>query len=132
MIRLLRCWGVALFLGAIGLGITAGLVPDVPPGRQLSEFDRTLHILLPWIIVTLLMTVVAGALYRDRADPGRRLAGILLVPLLMTLGMAATGFPAAAGHTAAMMYLVAGVLGSALGLNLANLMSEKEHFSGYW
>jgi hypothetical protein len=108
------------------------LAPEAAPGRRPSEFDQTLRILLPWVIVTLLMTVAAGALYRSRAEPGRRLTGMLLVPLLMTLGIALIGFPGEGGHAAAMMYLVAGALGSVLGLNLAGLMSEKEHFSGYW
>jgi hypothetical protein len=132
MIRMLRCWGVALFVGVIGLGITADLTPDIPPGRQLSELDLTLRILLPWILVTLVMAVAAGALYRQRGEPRRRLAGILLVPVLMTLVVAVAGFPGAAGHAAATMYVVAGALGSVLGLSLANLMDEKEHFSGYW
>lgn len=129
MVRLLRCWGVALFVGIIGLGIMSQVAPEAPPGRRPSEFDQTLRILLPWVIVTLLMTVIAGALYRDRAAPGRRLAGILLVPVFVTLVIAVIWSP---WHGGTLMCLVAGALGSVLGLNLANLMGEKEHFSGYW
>jgi hypothetical protein len=132
---MLRCWGVALFVGIIGLGIMSQLTPEMAPGRRPTELDQTLRVLLPWVVITLLMTIVAGALYRDRAAPGRRLAGILLIPLLVTLIIAVAGSPGDGGWSgpaATVMYLVAGGLGSALGLSLANLMSEKEYFSEYW
>ena len=132
MIRLLRCWGIDLFVGLIGLGITAHLTPQVAPGRHIPELDQTLRILLPWTIITLVMTVIAGALYRERSEPSRRLIAILLVPLLMTLIVAITGFPGEGGFVWRVVYLLAGLLGTVLGLSLANQMSEEKPFPGYW
>jgi hypothetical protein len=135
MVRLFQCWGIALFVGAIGLVITVRLAPTTAPGRHVSEFDQAVRISLPWIIASLLMAVLAGALYRDRSKPLQRLLGVLLMPVLLTLAGTAAGYVEGATFIAVVTHLVTGGLGAVLGLGLANLMSgkgQKERLPGYW
>jgi hypothetical protein len=132
MIRLLRAWGVAFFVWLVGAAITAGIAPTPRPGASIDGLSQLLRVHLPWIILSLVMALAAGALYRERDGAVRRAVAILGMPLLATVIGAVAGFSGATTLAAAGLYLIEGVFGAALGLLVANSFGEREQAVSYW
>lgn len=134
MVRLLAAWGAAAIMWLVGFAVVGNLAAgSAANGGSLSDFDRLTRLDLPWIVISVLMVVAAGAVRRDRTNTARWLAGVLPIPLLAT----AVGLVAPLGGDgdalSTVMYLVEGVAGAAIGLPMAALVSVKgERRDGYW
>ncbi|RFU41920.1 hypothetical protein DZF91_09285 [Actinomadura logoneensis] len=129
-LRALAGWFAAAAIWLVGFAVVANLSSGVANERTIPAFDRLTRIDLPWVVISLLMVLAAGLVYRDLTRPGRWLAVVLLVPALTTvLGVAA---PAAGGTslTAGLLYIVEGAAGAGLGLFGARLVGHREEQQG--
>ena len=133
MIRLLGAWAAALAVWLVGFAIVARLASGAPGGGAPSGLDRVVRVDLPWVLISISMVVVAGAVQRDRTRPVRWFAGILLIPVLaIVLGMAAP-IGGDGDSLSAVLYLAEGVAGVAVGSAGAAVLSVKtEERGGYW
>ncbi|MEV4255848.1 hypothetical protein AB0J52_22040 [Spirillospora sp. NPDC049652] len=125
-LRAVGGWFAAAAIWLVGFAVVANLSTDASDERTLSAFDRLTRLDLPWVVISLLMVVATGAVYRDMSRLGRWLAVILLMPVLTTaLGVLA---PAAGGTSAVagLLYVVEGAAGAGLGLLGARLIGSRE------
>ncbi|GGQ15812.1 hypothetical protein BKA00_006682 [Actinomadura coerulea] len=134
MVRVLGAWGAALAVWLLGFSIVARLAAGAGGGGEpLSDLDRILRLDLPWILVSVSMVVVAGAVQRDRTRRARWLASVLAVPLLALLAGVAAPVGGDADALSAVLYVAEGVAGAAGGLALAALFGAgREELGGYW
>ena len=134
MVRMLGAWGAALIVWLLGFLIVARLAAGAGGGGEpLSDLDRIVRLDLPWILVSVSMVVVAGAVQRDRARRVRWLASVLAVPLLAVLAGVAAPVGGGTDALSAVLYVAEGVAGTAGGLALAALVGvDREELGGYW
>jgi hypothetical protein len=133
MARLCAAWGAALLVWLVGFAVVARLMPPIAPGDHISDFDKTVRLHVPWIVISTLMALVAGALYTDRSRLVRRWSAIFLVPALATLAGLVAGLAGRTAVPGAFLYLAEGVAGVLIGTVLTNLMTAKETAtSGYF
>jgi Na+/H+-dicarboxylate symporter len=133
MARLCAAWAAALLVWLAGFAVAARLMPPIAPGDHISDFDKTVRLHVPWVVISTLMALVAGLLYADRSRPIRRWSAILLVPGLATLGGFAAGLAGRTAGPGALLYLFEGMVGVLIGTVLANLLSPEETTtSGYF
>jgi hypothetical protein len=130
--NLVRSWAAAILIWIAGLALMARIVPNTAQGQDIAQYDQLVRIHIPWIIVSVGMTVGAGAFHRDRLPVARRLLALLLVPALATGAGSAAGLAGQTSAVATALYVGEGVLGAVAGLLLANLFSEREAASSYW
>jgi uncharacterized membrane protein YidH (DUF202 family) len=135
MLSLLRAWGGALFVLIVGAIAMVRLTPRVTPGESIPVSDQAFRIHLPWLVISVLMVAVAGALHWQPSTMRRRLLATLPVPALAVLAGAAVGVSGATSPLVALVYLGEGVLGVALGLLITSLFARDErpatyHYSG--
>lgn len=129
-LRALGGWFAAAAIWLVGFAVVANLATGSQDGRTISAFDRLTRIDLPWVVISLLMVVATGIVYRDMTRTSRWLAVILLVPVVATvLGALA---PATGGTSAvgALLYVVEGAAGAGLGLLGARLIGSRDEQPG--
>ncbi|MEV5568462.1 hypothetical protein AB0L06_00310 [Spirillospora sp. NPDC052269] len=126
-------WFAAVVIWLVGVAVVANLATGAQDGRTLSAFDRLTRLDLPWVVISLLMVIATGIVYRDMTRTGRWLAVILPVPVLATV-LSAVGAAAVGGMSAVavILYVVEGAAGAGLGLLGARLIgSRAEQQGGY-
>jgi hypothetical protein len=113
--RLVQIWGLALFLGAVGLSVIATLMPEPPDGRHLTNLEVILHLHLPWTVISAVMALTSGLLWQDRWTG----VGVLWVPITLTVIGAMVDVP---GEASTVLFLVEGVFGAVLGWIVAEVL----------
>jgi hypothetical protein len=124
VIGLLRAWGGAILVLIIGVVTLAGLTPRTAPGEPISVSDQAFRIHLPWFVMTVLMVLAAAALHWRSPSTARLLLATLPVPVLAVVAGAATGVAGATSALPALLYVVEGVAGTALGLFATGLFGR--------
>ncbi|MGC4959571.1 hypothetical protein ACLQ2P_40780 [Actinomadura citrea] len=134
MLRMLGAWGAALTVWLLGFSIVARLAAGAAGGGEpFSDLDRIVRLDLPWMLISVSMVVVAGAVQRDRTRRVRWLASVLPVPLLAALAGLAAPAAGDSGALSAVLYVAEWAAGTAGGLTLASLVSvRREELGGYW
>jgi hypothetical protein len=128
VLDLLRCWGAAVMVWLVGIGATTPLRAKVS-AEALSDFDLRSH--LPWVVISVLMALVSGGLYRGRSGGARRLLAVLPVPVIAAVVGAVAGFGGDT-FTASVLYVVEGVFAAGMGLFVASRSNESGSAEGYW
>jgi hypothetical protein len=113
--RLAQTWGLALFLGTVGLSIIVALMPEPPAGRHLANSEVIMHLHLPWTLIGAVMALTSGLLWRERWT----WAGVLSMPLLLGIVAAAIDVP---GEASTVLFLVEGTFGAVLGWIVAEVL----------
>ncbi|MFA1545087.1 hypothetical protein [Actinomadura chokoriensis] len=133
MARMLGAWGAALFVWLLGFAVVARLAGGADGGEPLTDLDRLVRLDLPWVLISLSMVVVAGAVQRDRSEQARWLAGVLAVPVLVTAAGTAAPVGGGGDTVSFLLYVAEGVAGAAMGLVVAAFISVRnEERGGYW
>jgi hypothetical protein len=122
--RLLSSWATALAVWLLGILVTVRLTPASGAGGvPVNELGDALRVHVPCIVTSVLCVVVAGLYHRNGPTGLYRLAGLLPVPLPAALTGVIVGFPVET-PLAALVYVTGAVLGTALGLLIANWLRE--------
>ncbi|MES9543169.1 MULTISPECIES: hypothetical protein [unclassified Actinomadura] len=133
MVRLVGAWGASLFVWLLGFAAVARLASGAPGGEPFTDVDRILRLDLPWILISMTMVVMAGAVQRDRSNQARWLASVLPMPLVVTLAGIAAPIGGSGDTLSAVLYVAEGAAGAAAGLALAVVISVKnDGLGGYW
>lgn len=133
MRRLPACWATAAAVWVLGTAVTAISLPGLEPGATLSPTDQLLRLHLPWVLTSLLMTMAAATLYRDRTRWAPWLLAGATVPALVTLGGAAAAALGPVGAPAVALYVLEGAGGTAAGLAAAwKVSGGGRPAAGYW
>ncbi|MEO5877115.1 MAG: hypothetical protein ABIS86_17720 [Streptosporangiaceae bacterium] len=114
-VRLAQTWGLALFLGTVGLSAVAALMPEPPAGRHLTGLEVTLHVHLPWTVIAAVMGLTSGLLWREQWT----WAGVLAMPLLLGVVAAVVDVP---GEASTVLFLLEGTFGALIGWIVAEVL----------
>lgn len=114
MRRAFSAWAAAAIVEVFGLGVLLVLAPETGE----DELGQILRSHLPWILVSLIATLVCAVYCRSRWTVPARAAVAAFVPLMAVILSTALEFPRALSGAGEVLHITEGLFGIAIALGL--------------